>query len=67
MSGRIGVAFSPGLVTITGGSLLVPASFGARRLTHVETAITAQNSVADAREMRATLPHCSQNRSSSAL
>jgi hypothetical protein len=64
MSRRIGKASSPGLVTITGGILLVPASLGARRLTHVVAPITAQKSVADAREMRAALLHRSQNRSS---
>ncbi len=66
MSGLSGAAFSPGRDTTTGGILLVPASLGARRLTHVVTPITAQKSVAHAREMRAALLHRSQNRSSSA-
>jgi hypothetical protein len=66
MSGRIGPPSSPGLETTTGGIFLVPASPGARILTQVVAPITAQKSVADARETRATLLHRSQNRSSSA-
>jgi hypothetical protein len=52
MSRRTGASAS---LTTTGGILLVGASPGARTLTHIVAPITAQNSVAQMREIRATL------------
>jgi hypothetical protein len=53
-----------GLVTTTGRIFFGVASLGARILTQVVAPMSAQNSVADTREMRAALLHHPQNRSS---
>jgi hypothetical protein len=65
MSSRTG-ASAPGPETTTGGSFRGLASLGARMFTHIAPATTAQKSVAHMREMRATLLHRAQKRSSSA-
>jgi len=65
MSGRTG-ASAPGPPTTTGGILRGLASLGARTFTHIVPPTTAEKSVADKREMRATLLQRAQNRSSSA-
>src|SRR4051812_31026104 len=65
MSGRVG-STSPGLVTSTGGSLVVFSSADARRLTHVATATMMQKRVAARRRTRAAMPQRVRNTSSSA-
>jgi len=65
MSRRTGSS-EPIVETTTGGILRGPASLGACRFTHVAAPATAQKSVAQMREMRATLSQRAQKRSSSA-
>jgi len=65
MSARTG-ASDPGPETKTGGIFRGFASLGARMFTHIAPPTTAEKSVAQVREMRATLLHRAQKRSRSA-